>query len=195
MAKLKKAVNKNFILFAKRLRELRETLNLTQAEFAKKTGFTQATLSAYENSLKVPSLDIVMGIATECKVSIDWLCGLSDSKMLNGNANTYSDLLRIVVALDDALGVEVSSKDLEKFCIDGNSGYPGYRKVTCRCICFTDNTFSELLCSWDQIKQLHASKTIDDELYRLWIDRKCDEYSGCLFYNSMIKDEDPPNNE
>lgn len=195
MAKLKKAVNKNFLLFAKRLRELRESLNLTQAEFAERTGFTQATLSAYENSLKVPSLDIVMGIATECKVSIDWLCGLSESKMLNGNVNTYSDLLRIVVSLDEALGIGVSSINLQEAYFDGYINCSDYTSDVCPCIYFTDDMFGKLLHDWDKIKQLHTNKTIDDDLYKMWIDRKCDEYGQMLFYNSTIKEEEQLNNE
>ena len=187
MAKSKKPINENFVVFGRRLRELRESLGLTQAEFAEKTGCTQTTLSAYENSLKAPSLDIVMGIASECKVSIDWLCGLSDSKMLNGSANTYSDLLRIVVALDDALGIEVSSLDLTGPYLNGISGC----SETEPCIYFTDDMFGDLLYDWDRVKQLHTNKTIDDELYRLWIDRKCDEYSQRLLFSSTITEEQP----
>ena len=80
MPKTKREINNDFITFSKRLRELRESLNMTQREFADYVGFTQATLSAYENSLKIPSLDIVMRIASKCKISIDWLCGFSNVK-------------------------------------------------------------------------------------------------------------------
>ena len=44
MPKTKREVNNDFITFSKRLRELRESLNMTQKEFADYVGFTQATL-------------------------------------------------------------------------------------------------------------------------------------------------------
>lgn len=52
-----------FNILAQRLKTLRNEMNMTQVQFAKKMGFTQATLSAYENSQKKPSLDIIMDIA------------------------------------------------------------------------------------------------------------------------------------
>lgn len=41
-----------FNILAQRLKTLRNEMNMTQVQFAKKMGFTQATLSAYENSQK-----------------------------------------------------------------------------------------------------------------------------------------------
>lgn len=50
-------------IFAERLRQLREKMKKTQKEFAEEVGSTPATISAYENATKNPSLDIVLNIA------------------------------------------------------------------------------------------------------------------------------------
>lgn len=52
---------------------------------------TAATISAYENATKNPSLEIVMNIAEKCNISIDWLSGLSDQKELKPEINNYKD--------------------------------------------------------------------------------------------------------
>jgi len=69
----------DFKILAKRIKELRTSLKLTQKLFAEKVGCTAATLSAYENGSKSPSLEIVKNIAEKCNVSIDWLVGLSNA--------------------------------------------------------------------------------------------------------------------
>lgn len=43
--------------FSGRLKELRKSLNLTQAEFVKDIDITAAALSAYEKNLKTPRLE------------------------------------------------------------------------------------------------------------------------------------------
>ena len=82
----------NFDILAQRLKTLRADMSMTQKEFSEKVGFTQATLSAYENGQKKPSLDIIMDIAKHCNVSIDWLCGLREEKGGKPEIKTYRDV-------------------------------------------------------------------------------------------------------
>lgn len=70
-------------IFSERIKEIRNARNETQKEFAKFVNSTAATISAYENGTKNPSLEVVANIANKCNVSIDWLCGLSDKKQIN----------------------------------------------------------------------------------------------------------------
>ena len=89
-------------LFAERLKTLRGTLLKTQIQFAEFVGSTPATISAYENGAKNPSLEIVSNIASCCNVSLDWLCGLSDKKEQKKSILTYSDLLHLIYELMEA---------------------------------------------------------------------------------------------
>ena len=88
-----------FDILAQRLKTLRNEMNMTQVQFAKKIGFTQATLSAYENSQKKPSLDIIMDIAKKCEVSLDWLCGLRENKRETLEFSNYKDAALIILKL------------------------------------------------------------------------------------------------
>lgn len=88
-----------FDILAQRLKTLRNEMNLTQVQFAKKVGFTQATLSAYENSQKKPSLDIIIDIAKKCDVSLDWLCGLKETKRETLEFSNYKDAALIILKL------------------------------------------------------------------------------------------------
>ena len=87
----------DFSVLAVRIKELRKIMKMTQKEFSAFVGCTAATLSAYENGSKSPSLEIIKGIAEKCHISIDWLCGLSD-KMKNSNEpETYADIIDLLV--------------------------------------------------------------------------------------------------
>lgn len=62
----------DFSVLAVRIKELRKIMKMTQKEFSAFVGCTAATLSAYENGSKSPSLEIIKGIAEKCHISIDW---------------------------------------------------------------------------------------------------------------------------
>lgn len=88
-------------IFSTRLKELRMQTQKTQKEFADMVESTAATISAYENATKNPSLEIVMNIAEKCNISINWLCGLSNEKNLKPEITSYKDIaLRILELLD-----------------------------------------------------------------------------------------------
>ncbi len=73
----------NMTLFSKRLKEARTDKNMTQKELSEKSGVSTVMISAYErsntNSGKNPALNNIYAIATALDVSIDWLCGLTNS--------------------------------------------------------------------------------------------------------------------
>lgn len=64
--------------FAKQLKELRESSNLSQSELGKKLGFTQAGIAKWEAGTRSPSLDSLIKIAKFFKVTTDYLLGLED---------------------------------------------------------------------------------------------------------------------
>lgn len=88
--------------FSTRLRDIRLEFGMTQKEFANMVESTSATISAYENATKNPSLEIVMNIAEKCNISIDWLCGLSEEKELKPEINNYKDIAVRVLELLNA---------------------------------------------------------------------------------------------
>lgn len=63
-------------VFSLRLKELRNDLGYTPKEFAAFLDIKLTTYYAYEKD-KVPSFDVLIGIAEKCNISLDWLCGIT----------------------------------------------------------------------------------------------------------------------
>ncbi len=164
----------NEATFSSRIKELRSSLSLTQTEFAEKINTTQATLSSYENTDKTPSLDIVKKIAEVFKVSIDWLLGLSDVIDVNDIPRTYSDIIRILFKLESA--------NLSNFSISSyHDDYFDEQKCE---ISTTDLSIANFITEWIKIKDLHDNKTIDDELYNLWLEKTLKKYDKSIVHPS-----------
>ena len=66
---------KRLKIFGERLNALRG--DLTQAQFAEKTGLTAATVGYYLNSDRLPDAETLAKICKACNVSADYLIGLS----------------------------------------------------------------------------------------------------------------------
>lgn len=68
-------------VFAANLKKARGAANVTQSKLSELCGIPQSALSTYESakSDKVPRLDDAIQMAKELGVSLDWLCGLSES--------------------------------------------------------------------------------------------------------------------
>lgn len=155
----------DFSTLAQRIKSLRISLKLTQREFAKKAGCTAATLSAYENGSKSPSLEIVKGIAEAFNVSIDWLCGLSDKKDLEHQFQTYEDIVSVLFDIDDCTDMILGS--------DSDS--------LCPFLSFEDAPLNDFLNEWkDAANVLHntsLSKEITQTMYDSWKKSKLEDLS------------------
>lgn len=81
-------MNYDMKLFSKRLQKVRG--EKTQVEFSKELGIATASLSAYENNARNPSLAVAIDIAQKCGVSLDWLCG-TEARNVN-----LGDVIRII---------------------------------------------------------------------------------------------------
>lgn len=68
-------------MFADRIKAVRTSNKLTQREFAERVGISPTTLISYEKGGKVPSYDILVRIAKEFSISLDWLCDVSGSEI------------------------------------------------------------------------------------------------------------------
>lgn len=56
-----------------RIKKYRISIKMTQQEFAKRLGVTGASVSAYENGTRYPSLDIIVKIAKVLNITTDEL--------------------------------------------------------------------------------------------------------------------------
>lgn len=79
-----------------RLKLLRNTLNLTQQEFADKIGMKQNTIAQYEIGRTIPSNAITISICREFNVNEEWLrCGTGDIFTKNEFIETYEISVRL----------------------------------------------------------------------------------------------------
>jgi transcriptional regulator with XRE-family HTH domain len=63
-----------------RLRDARERHGLTQEDISERIGASKAQINRYENGKSDPTPDVLMRLATELDVPIDWLLGRSDTE-------------------------------------------------------------------------------------------------------------------
>lgn len=103
----------------KRIKELRETHHLSQAELAKLCGSNQATVAKTETGKTAPSLKLLMGIAEYFDISMDYLCCRTDQP--EGRLFECRPRLKF------------TSEDMREFiemCFDPKSPYSGKLKET-----------------------------------------------------------------
>ncbi|MCI8732324.1 MAG: helix-turn-helix transcriptional regulator [Lachnospiraceae bacterium] len=151
-------------IFSIKLKQLRTSLNMTQKEFSKHVGIRQQTLSGYERGVMKPSLDMVKDIAEKCKVSIDWLCGLSEKKNTSNELNTYSDIIDLLVNAENVLKFKINPGDT-------------------KCIFVKDSVIQYFFDSWAKMLPLVHGGTIDENLYRLWLEDTKKSYENIRIGN------------
>ncbi|WDU84241.1 helix-turn-helix domain-containing protein [Caloramator sp. Dgby_cultured_2] len=64
--------------FQERMKELRKEKNLSLDKLSEMLNTTKATLSRYENGLRVPNIEFVEKLANIFNVSVDYLLGKTD---------------------------------------------------------------------------------------------------------------------
>jgi transcriptional regulator with XRE-family HTH domain len=62
-------------IIAQRIKDLIKAKSLTQAELAEKLGITQAAISQIVNAERFPTMPLLMKLARELTVSMDYLVG------------------------------------------------------------------------------------------------------------------------
>lgn len=157
-------------IFAQRLSELRKEKNETQAEFSQRTGIRQQTISGYENGKISPTLDAVIQIAKACDVSVDWLCGLSDTK--RNKFTEYADVIMALVNIGQAIGgnLYLTEVEVDRYDYDGPWAE---MQIALR---IEDEEIQKFLKSWNDILPLVKSNTISRNLYELWLKDEVKKY-------------------
>lgn len=151
----------DFSVLATRIKELRASLNMTQRDFAKHVGCTAATLSAYENGSKSPSLEIIKNVAEKCHVSIDWLCGLTDKKENSKKPRTYADVVDTLFSL---LNHKQLNFDICKF-----------EDIDAILFGFENKKVNDFFRDWLKIKKLYDENVIDKSIYEPWLKSKLED--------------------
>lgn len=153
------------LMIPARIKELRTDLGLTQKDFAEFINVSTVSVSSYETGAKTPSLDMIINIARKCKVSIDWLCGLSNTKSVDMSIENYKDIIRLLLNLENAK-------------IDGFScktSIDSYGLDICE-VEFFDHTIFDFCSEWQKMSEMHKKNIVDDELYDLWIEKTMKKY-------------------
>lgn len=108
---------------ADRLKELRKSNNITQAELGKIVGVGKTTVSMYETGNSAPSDEIKLKICEYFNVSLDFLLGKTDIKNYDddkpiGNINKKTKdngISTIAAHFDGEEFTEDDLKDIENF--------------------------------------------------------------------------------
>lgn len=90
--------------FEKRLKALRLQNELSQLQLAKELGLTKSAISAYENGQRMPSYEVLIGIANFFSASTDYLLGQDRKECLDLSGLTESEkyaLFALVEAMTD----------------------------------------------------------------------------------------------
>ncbi len=161
-------------MFSTRLKELRMQTRKTQKEFADMVESTAATISAYENATKNPSLEIVMNIAEKCNISINWLCGLSDEKNLKPEITSYKDIaLRIL----ELLSLDLFDGRFELKLLSEDDAFPIQEYVQAIKL----PNYPELLRFFETYKdlnKLYEDGKIKQHVIDTWLDGALEELSA-----------------
>jgi len=81
--------------FGKRLKALRSSAGLTQAQLGNLIGVTKSVISFYELQERSPSPDVLIKLAQIFHVSTDYLLGLSARESIDVTGLTQEDILLI----------------------------------------------------------------------------------------------------
>lgn len=182
----------NAQLFCSRLKELRSSLNLTQKEFAEKIGASTVSISSYEIGAKTPSLDMLLTIAKTFSVSIDWLCGISDTPNQAGEIKTYSELICLLLSI-----LNNANLDSDIVFLNSPSKYgfpPTIEPYVFPYIYINDEKIRTFFREWEDLSRLLRSGTIKQELYQLWLNDKLQSLRIPISQQNIIAEEGLPFN-
>lgn len=183
----------DFSVLAVRIKELRTSMKMTQKEFSAFVGCTAATLSAYENGSKSPSLEIIKGIAEKCNVSIDWLCGLSDKKNISSIPQTLADIFEMLFLIQEYSEIQIYANEDNVLIRNCNNEVSRIERSVIHEIGFQPYTIDSFMEDWKKIHDMYLTKKIDEEVYALWKEKTLKKAMSYLPEGTPLKNaSDPP---
>lgn len=78
-------MSKELFSLADRIRSLRESTGLTQAEIARRLGISRSGVNAWEMGLSVPSTQYIVELARNFGVSTDYILGMKETSTISVN--------------------------------------------------------------------------------------------------------------
>lgn len=88
-------------MFGQRIKALRISTGMNQVEFGKALGVTKQSVSNWENENIMPSIDMLVQIATRFSVSADYLLGFDTRTVLDVTGLTESQIFHVQQLVDD----------------------------------------------------------------------------------------------
>lgn len=88
-------------MFDERIKELRKSIGINQIEFGKLLHVTKQCISNWENGNIMPSVDMLIQIATTFSVSTDYLLGLDDRSTLDVTGLTQQEISHLRNIIND----------------------------------------------------------------------------------------------
>lgn len=82
-------------MIADRIKELRESKNLTQTELARHLGITRSSVNAWEMGVSVPSTTYLVELARLFNISTDYLLGLSTNNTIDISGLSEKEIIII----------------------------------------------------------------------------------------------------
>lgn len=155
-------------LIGRNIKTARERKGKTQAELAEYLGMTGAAISAYEKGISVPSLPVIIQIASFLGVSIDWLCGIEKNNEYFSYRDLFVDILKIIHCKSISPHIE------NEFDLVHSDRYN---------IKFDDYLVNRFCAELLGIEKLYDSGTFDDDMYKLVIKALLDKPE----YNAPLK--------
>ncbi len=99
MAKDKNKANSSLYDISQRIILLRESKGLTQERLADMVGVKNTTISAYENDINFPSLEVLIRLANIFNVTTDQLLGVNELEVSNIEQSYYENLFKDMVSV------------------------------------------------------------------------------------------------
>ena len=87
--------------FGLRIRELRESRNMSQEALGRRVGRSKPVISSYENNIKLPPLDVLIDMSNVFNVSLDYLVGKEKERTLNTIGLTPSQIETLRMIIDE----------------------------------------------------------------------------------------------
>lgn len=183
--------------FNEKLKELRTGQNLTQKEFAQKIGLSAASVIAYERNEKKPSFDVLLSIAEQFDVSLDWLC--RDKTDQEYKVEKWYDLMYLVYSVlknkyvpveireckeskcdDDAVCLVFAKTLIDPADINPDLQTNHYEVYPTPCytdfeqmsdieLCAFENPVYKFITSYAKMKDLLNNGSISTSLFNLWL--------------------------
>lgn len=83
------------------IQDLRKSYGLNQVELAKKLGVTKQAVSNWENNNILPSIDMLIRIASFFSVSTDYLLELDERRFIEASGLTSKEIAHIQQIIND----------------------------------------------------------------------------------------------